>query len=201
MWIARFSERLSPWHLWNALGLVRAQPGAWRDSVVSHPEQADIADLIEILTDAGVEFIVIGGAAAVLHGAPITTRDLDIVPRRTEQNTDRLVAVLRRLDALVRDPAGRRLEPTRDALGGPGQVLLTTRLGPLDSLGALHDGRGFDDLEPHSVLVTDGRSTIRIVDLPTLIEIKTQAGRPKDRLVLPILLALLEESNEEGEER
>ena len=159
---------------------------------MSHPEQADIAALIEEFSDAQVEFIVVGGVAAVLHGAPVTTRDLDIVPRLTAENTERLAGALVGLDALIRDPAGRRLQPTRRALGGTGQVLLSTRLGPLDSLGTLHDGRGFDDLESHTVLVTDGRSTIRVVDLATLIEIKTRAGRPKDRLVLPILLALLD---------
>ena len=46
---------------------------------MSKPKQADLAALIEILTSSGVEFIVIGGAAAVLHGAPTTTFDLDIV--------------------------------------------------------------------------------------------------------------------------
>lgn len=158
---------------------------------MSHPEQADLGALIEALTSAGVEFIVVGGGAAVLHGAPITTRDLDIVPRRGEQNVDRLAALLESLDTLVRDPAGRRLRPNRRALGGTGQFLLSTRLGPLDCLMTLHDGRGFEELRSTSVALTDGVSTIQVVDLPTLIEIKAEAGRPKDRLALPILLALL----------
>lgn len=55
---------------------------------MSHPEHADLARLIQALGDGGVEFIVVGGAAAVLHGAPITTRDLDIVHRRTPENVD-----------------------------------------------------------------------------------------------------------------
>jgi hypothetical protein len=43
------------------------------------PTDADVGQLVRRLVDAGVEFIVVGGAAAVLHGAPITTEDLDIV--------------------------------------------------------------------------------------------------------------------------
>lgn len=163
---------------------------------MSHPDQADIVELLRALHDAGVEFVVVGGAAAVLHGAPTTTLDLDIVQRRTPDNIDRLMGVLERLDALIRDPARRRLEPHRDALAGAGQVLLTTSLGPLDCLGTLHDGRDFDDLRETSVAVTDGSIEISVVDLETLIEIKAEAGRPKDRLVLPILLALLRERNE-----
>lgn len=159
-------------------------------------EHADIARLIQVLTEGGVEFIVVGGAAAVLHGAPTTTRDLDIVPRRTTENVERLVAVLSQLHTVIRDPAGRRLEPSTDALAGPGQLLLSTDLGPLDVLGALHDGRGFDDLVGRTVSMVDGRTRISVVDLPTLIEIKTEAGRAKDRLVLPVLLALLAKSGE-----
>lgn len=130
------------------------------------------------------------------HGAPTTTRDLDIVHRRTPENVDRLLAVLSQLHALVRDPARRRLEPQRDALAGPGQLLLSTTLGPLDVLGALHDGRGFEELVPKAISMTDGTTHISVVDLETLIEIKTEAGRAKDRLVVPILLALLSKGKE-----
>lgn len=134
----------------------------------------------------------------MLHGAPITTRDLDIVPRRTEENVDCLHKVLSRLHARIRDPAGRVLEPTRGSLAGGGQVLLSTTLGPLDCLGTLHDGRGYEELARTAVSVSDEATTIKVVDLPTLIEIKTRAARAKDRLVLPILIAL---QSREGEGR
>jgi hypothetical protein len=74
-----------------------------------------------------------------------------------------------------------------------GQLNLLTTLGPLDLLGRLHDGRGYFELMPHSEVLSDGDRRVRVVDLPTLIEIKTSAGRAKDRLVLPMLLALLRE--------
>jgi hypothetical protein len=54
---------------------------------VAHPAQADLDALIQALLAANIEFIVVGGAAAVLHGAPITTQDLDIVRRRTAENS------------------------------------------------------------------------------------------------------------------
>lgn len=159
---------------------------------MSRPGRADIAALLRALVEGGVEFIVVGGAAAVLHGAPVTTLDLDIVPRANEENLLRLHATLSQLDAIVREPGDRRLRPTRQHLRASGQLNLTTRLGPLDSLRVLHDGRDFEALLPFSIQLTDGELTIRVVDLPTLIEIKGATGRAKDRLVVPILLALLD---------
>jgi len=69
-----------------------------------YPRDADIESLLRALLDGGVELIVVGGVAAVLHGAPTTTRDLDIVHRRTPENIERLLAVLGALDATVREP-------------------------------------------------------------------------------------------------
>src|SRR6185436_16005798 len=97
-----------------------------------HPKAADLTALLEKLCDAGVEFIVVGGGAAVLHGAPITTNDLAIVHRRTPENVTRLLEVLLRLDATMRyDFARRGLRPTAEMLAGRGQINLSTSLGRL----------------------------------------------------------------------
>ncbi len=154
---------------------------------------ADVGELLRRLVDAGVQFIVVGGAAAVLHGAPITTEDLDIVHRRTPENVSRLKGLLHELDAHVREIADRRLAPQESALLGEGHVLLSTRLGPLDCLGALVDGRGFEELVSHSESIEDEGAEFRVLDLSTLIDIKTKTGRAKDRLMLPVLIALAEE--------
>lgn len=112
---------------------------------MSHPKEADIAELIRSLVHARVEFIVVGGAAAVIHGAPLTTEDLDIVHRRTPDNVERLMAVLEQLDAFHRcDLAHRHLKPTAVRLLGEGQVNLTTSLGPLDPLCVLSTGEGYE---------------------------------------------------------
>lgn len=159
-----------------------------------HPRAADLPALVAALCDAGVEFVIVGGAAGVLHGAPITTNDLDIVHRRTPANVARLLEVLQRLDATMRyDPAQRGLRPTAEMLAGTGQINLSTSLGPLDPLCELGAGQGYDELLGHSQLMSDGGRTLRVLDLPTLIAVKTRAGRPKDRLVLPILMATLQE--------
>lgn len=158
-----------------------------------HPAQADLDALVQALLGAEVEFIVVGGAAAVLHGAPITTQDLDIVHRRTPENVGRLSRLLADLDATLR---GRDLRPSPELLAGNGQLNLSTNLGPLDPLCVLHDGRGYEELLPHTIVLTDGPSAIRVLDLETLIGVKATAGRARDKLALPILLALRDRLNQ-----
>lgn len=159
----------------------------------SHPKVTDLAALLAKLCDAGVEFIVVGGAACVIQGAPITTNDLDIVHRRTPENIERLLGVLLLLDATMRyDFANRGLRPTAELLAGKGHLNLSTSLGPIDPLCEL-DGLGFEELLSNTQSVTDEGRLLRVLDLPTLIAVKTKAGRPKDRVVLPILIATLEE--------
>lgn len=155
-----------------------------------HPEQADLESLLDALVGAGVEFIVVGGAAAVLHGAPVTTQDVDIVPRTDEANLARLTTLLASLDARIRDVAGREIRPDPAALRGAGQTRLTTRRGPLDLLPRLHDGRDYADLLPHAVELTDGALRLLVLDLPTLIAVKSGTGRLRDQLLLPVLIAL-----------
>jgi hypothetical protein len=160
----------------------------------SHPSVTDIYVLLEKLSDAGVEFIIVGGAAAVMHGAPITTNDLDIVHRRTPENVARLLEVLLQLDATMRYDFERRgLRPTAEMLAGKGQINLSTVLGPIDPLCELDEGKGYDELLAHTEpMISEGR-LLRVLDLPTLIAVKTRAGRPKDRVVLPILIATMQE--------
>ena len=50
---------------------------------------------LKALSDRGVNFVVIGGYAATLHGSAYLTRDLDICYERTPENIERLVSALR----------------------------------------------------------------------------------------------------------
>lgn len=153
-----------------------------------------ITGLLDALMAAGVEFIVVGGAAGVIHGAPVTTKDLDIVHQRSPENIARLMKVLEQLGAhFWPDPTQRRLSPRESDLAGHGQLNLQTRMGRFDVLCELNDKRGYEELLAHSEQVALGLVHVRLLDLPTLIEVKAAAGRLKDRMVLPVLIATLEE--------
>ncbi|MEO8704436.1 MAG: hypothetical protein ABI867_30565 [Kofleriaceae bacterium] len=155
------------------------------------PATADLEALLRALHEASVELIVVGGAAAVIHGAPITTQDLDIVPRQHPGDAERLLGALTSLDTRFRPiRPDRDIEPTLEHLTGSGQLNLITRYGPLDVLLRLHDARGYDELVAHSREIIEGALRVRVIDLDTLIEIKRSTGRARDALVIPLLLGI-----------
>ena len=47
-----------------------------------------------MLVEEGVQFVLVGGLAAVLHGSPLPTVDIDVVPERESDNFERLAAAL-----------------------------------------------------------------------------------------------------------
>jgi hypothetical protein len=154
---------------------------------------ARFADLLELLAQHEVDFIVVGMTAGILHGAPVTTVDLDIVHRRTPENVGRLLRALEALDAVYRhDP--RKLRPGESHLSGPGHQLLVTKLGDLDCLGTIDQNRGYEELllRTEELSLSSGR-VIRVLTLPALIEAKERSGRPKDMAALPVLRATLDE--------
>ena len=111
-----------------------------------------------------------------------------------EDNVDRLFAWLHAHGAYHRlDLAQRRLPPTRESLLGTGHLNLETDLGKLDVLCELGEREGYDEILADTVLVEAAGATIRVLDLPRLIAVKAAANRPKDRAVLPVLLATLDE--------
>ncbi|MHB1424160.1 MAG: hypothetical protein ACYC3I_13370 [Gemmataceae bacterium] len=154
----------------------------------------DFAAILQTLAEHEVEFIVVGGVCAALHGAPLHTFDLYLVHSRAPENLDRLLQALHELDAYFREHDERRLRPDRSHLASPGHQLLTTRAGPLDLLGTIGNDRGYEELLPHTLAmqVRDDLQ-VRLLDLATLIAIKEETGRDKDQAALSILRRTLEE--------
>jgi hypothetical protein len=162
---------------------------------------ADFRGILQTLADHGADFLVIGGIAAVLQGATVTTFDLDVVHSRSPENLNRVLTALQALDAFYREQPQRRLRPDISHLASAGHQLLMTRFGPLDLLGTVTGGRAYETLLPHSVeLQVGGALRVRVVDLTTLIQLKEELGRDKDRAILTILRRTLEEK-ERGQDR
>src|ERR1035438_3193587 len=92
---------------------------------------SDFLAALRALHEGGVEFAVVGGLAAVLNGAPVSTFDLDIVPARDEANVARLLRVLDTLDGIYRMQPDRRLKPDASHLSSPGHHNLITNCGRL----------------------------------------------------------------------
>jgi hypothetical protein len=155
---------------------------------------ADLTTLLERLLAADVEFVLVGGLAAVVQGAPLTTFDVDVVHRRTEENVARLLAFLTSIGARYRNRnrPGPPLPPNRSALLGPGHSLFMTDLGPLDALGAIEGGADYDQLLPESLPVPIGGRTVHVLSLAKIVALKRASSDPKDKLRLRVLEATLQ---------
>ncbi len=140
-----------------------------------------------------VEFIVVGGVAAILQGSPLTTEDVDIVYLCTEENNTRLAKALAELEAHYFDPAGRHIEPDASRLASLKMHLLKTSSGRLDVLRTVGKDLGFHDLVDKARAFEVAELRVRVLDLETIIETKEYADRPKDRYQLLFLRQLREE--------
>ncbi len=148
---------------------------------------------LAVLVEHEVEFIIVGGIAAILQGSPLTTLDLDILFRTSDENHRRLLSALGRLDATYLDLAGRRIEPDLEKLASMKIHLLETRYGRLDLLRTVGDGLSFEALLDHSIVLEVDECRVRVLELAKIIETKEQADRPKDRYQIPFLRQLLAE--------
>jgi len=144
-------------------------------------------DLLRHLRAHGVEVVVVGAAAAVLEGAPLTTFDLDVVFETSPENRIRLLAALEEIDAIYVDPSGRRFRPTAERLERQRMHLLETRFGRLDLFREIGEGMGYESVRLRSHVLDLGGFEVRVLDLEAVIESKEAAGRPKDRAALPLL--------------
>lgn len=158
-----------------------------------------------VLADHGCDFLLVGGAAAVLYGATRQTRDVDVVIRRSDTNLGRVAAALNEVRARVRaegldDDTAIAIDPgwDRRRLEQVETMTLQTDAGALDVLSALPDraGRAVD----HDQLITRAREVIvapgliaRAASLDDIVASKEWADRPKDRDALPELRRLLDE--------
>ncbi|MGH9749078.1 MAG: hypothetical protein ACRD6R_04040 [Candidatus Polarisedimenticolia bacterium] len=153
----------------------------------------DFLSILKVLAAHEVDFIVVGGVSAVLQGAPISTFDLDLVHSREPRNIARLVEALQELGAYYRGQGTRRIEPSPTLLASPGHQLLLTVHGPLDLLGTIGKGEGYEELIGATEELVVGPVRLRVLGLPALIKSKEAAGREKDKAVLSILRRTLEE--------
>ena len=157
----------------------------------------DFKALLRILSDAGVEFIVVGGVAAAVHGSARATFDLDVVYRRTPEGIDRLVLALLPYHPYLRGaPPGLPFRWDAATVRRGLNFTLTTDLGDLDLLGEITGGGGYEALAPSTTLIRAFDIECRLLNLDQLIEVKRAAGRPKDFEVVAELETIREQQRQ-----
>ena len=154
--------------------------------------------IVQDLCDAGVEFVVIGGWAAIFHGSVHVTNDLHICYSRTKLNLSRLASVLAPYHPHPRDfPEGLPFVWDASTLANGTTFTLTTDIGVLDLLAEVAGIGTYADAHAASVEIEAFGRRLRALDLRSLIRSKKAAGRPKDLLMLPELEGLLEASEDD----
>jgi len=149
--------------------------------------------LIEKLAAGGVEFVVVGGYAAVAHGASLLTRDVDICCRFSVENLRRLVRTLDEFHPKHRmTPQKLPLELTDEFAARLKNLYLDTDLGVLDCLSEVLGVGDFDEVLRQSIEINTPSGKCRVLSLDALIRAKETMGRTQDKLAVIQLKAIQE---------
>ena len=141
----------------------------------------DLPRLIGELVRGGVRFIIVGGMAGIAHGAGRVTFDIDCVYARDPETIARLADVMARFQPTLRGaPPGLPFRFDAATITAGLNFTLDTTAGPVDFLGEVAGGGGYDDLLDDTVELHVFGVSCRVVSLSKLISLKRAAGRPKD---------------------
>lgn len=154
---------------------------------------------LRVLDRHRVRYVVIGGFAADLLGAPLNTNDLDICYERTRENIDRLASALLELNARLRVAGVDEDLPfilDGRTLAAGDSFTFDTDAGALDVLGTPSGTNGYVDLAARATTVALGDLQLRVVALADLMRMKRASSRVKDKLHLEVLATLREERDQ-----
>lgn len=150
-------------------------------------------NLLGCLITAQVEFILVGGFAAIAYGSTLMTRDVDVLLHFTEENLLRLEKSLQNFKPVHRLSGGREpLVVARYRAQDWKNLYLSTTAGVLDCLGEVKGIGDYAAALPLSEVRSYAFGTCRILTLEALIHAKEAMGRPHDLLTVVQLRALQE---------
>jgi hypothetical protein len=163
----------------------------------------DPSRILQILAKHRVEYVVVGGIGGTLHGSPMTTDDVDIVPALKKTNLDSLAGALNEMNTRIlsqEDTEGVSVQFTGKDLQ---QWIvdfrflnLSTDHGKLDLIYRPSGTGGFRDLARNAETLTIGDIEVRVSALEDIIRSKQAAARARDLAQLPTLRMLLEKRTE-----
>jgi predicted nucleotidyltransferase len=137
----------------------------------THP---DFVELLRLLEENGVEYMIVGGYAVAYHGYPRFTKDLDIFFRVTEENITRIRTTLVAFGFREED-----LPP--NAFSAAGNVL-TFGVAPVrvDQLNEI-DGITYETAKDQIVRGTYGGVEVTFIGFDDLVRNKKSTSRTKDK--------------------
>lgn len=152
-----------------------------------------IHDILRLLHQHDVEFVIVGGMAGIVHGSSVVTEDLDICAPFTIDNLSRLLAALADVNPRHRIPPQHpSLSEDPQTLSTFNNLYLLTDRGQLDVLSAIDNVGSYEQLAERTISITFGGLTFRVLDIDALIRAKEAMSRPKDIQTARELKALRE---------
>lgn len=149
-------------------------------------------EIIQRLNSNGVDFVLVGGMAAILHGLTYVTYDIDFCAPLEGENLRRIIDSLADLNPRQRMNFDKPLPPDLASFTGLRNLYLRTDLGVVDFLTEISGVGNFEAVVARCITMDLAGVSVRLLDVDGLIDAKTAAGRDKDKLVLPSLRALKE---------
>lgn len=161
--------------------------------------------LLKALSRHGVDFVVVGGVAGLIHGSAFPTYDLDVAYGRDDVNLRRLSAALQEIEVRLRNaPRDLPFEADEATLAAGANFTFDTDFGDFDILGHIAGNRDYAELRGRSWAAEIAGFQVRVVSIDDLIGMKRTASRPKDHIVVDELVVIAElrrkEEAEEGED-
>ena len=155
----------------------------------------NLSELTRRLIVAKVEFVLVGGFAAVTHGATMVTRDVDICCRFTEANLMRIQKAFEDLHPVHRTRPDLPLELTPEQCATLKNLYLKTDLGIVDCVGEVLGLGGFEEVLRQSVEVELPFGGCRVLDIDALIRAKEAMNRDHDRITVKFLKEIKKQQN------
>ena len=150
----------------------------------------NLSELVGRLIAERVEFVLVGGFAAVAHGVTLLTRDVDVCCRLNEANLLRIEKAVADLHPVHRSRPDLPLALTKEQCAGLKNLYLKTDLGVLDCLGEVLGVGSYDDVAFHSIEVELPAGKCRVIDIDALIRAKEAMGRDHDKMTVKQLKAI-----------
>lgn len=144
----------------------------------------NLAELTRRLIEGRVEFVLVGGFAALSHGVMRSTRDVDICCRFSETNLMRIQKAFSDLHPVHFPRTDLPLQLTPEQCGQLKNLYLKTDLGRVDCLGEVLGIGDFNEVVKHSVELELPAGKCRVLDIDALIRAKEAMNRDHDRITV-----------------
>lgn len=151
-------------------------------------------EVVRLLGRHHVDYVLIGGLAAVTHGAPLVTQDVDLCHARDPENLTRLAGALREVKVGLRGvEPGLPFILDAKTLANGDAFTFTTDIGWIDILATPAGTEGYDELARTADAFDLFGHRVLVASIDDLIRMKRAAGRRKDLLAAEELGALRDE--------